>query len=40
LVLHVGTPIDALSKLKFFKKHLTPFGGSFFFDPREEAKAA
>ena len=38
LVLHVGTTVDALSKLKFFKKHLTPFGGSFIFQP--EAKAA
>jgi len=39
LVLHVGTPIDALSKLKFFKKHLTPFGGSFVFYP-DAVKAA
>lgn len=39
LVLHVGTTVDALSKLKFFKKHLTPFGGSFLFDPKERKAA-
>lgn len=33
LVLSVGTTIDALSKLKFFKKHLTPFGGAFLYRP-------
>lgn len=37
LVLSVGTTVDALSKLKFFKKHLTPFGGSFLFNPAEAA---
>lgn len=40
VVLHVGTTVDALSKLKFFKKHLTPFGGSFLFNPASEARAA
>ena len=40
LVFSVGSPIDALSKLKFFKKHLTPFGGSFLFDPKTEKRAA
>lgn len=40
LVLNVGTAVDALSKLKFFKKHLTPFGGSFLFDPAAERRAA
>lgn len=38
LVLQVGTTVDALSKLKFFKKHLTPFGGAFLFRP--DARAA
>ena len=37
LVFAVGTTVDTLSKLKFFKKHLTPFGGSFIFDPRMAA---
>lgn len=40
LVFQVGTTVDTLSKLKFFKKHLTPFGGSFIFDPAAEAMAA
>lgn len=32
-VLRVGTSADALAKLKFFKKHLTPFGGAFVYMP-------
>jgi GNAT superfamily N-acetyltransferase len=39
-VLQVGTTIDALSKLRFFKKHMTPFGGAFIYIPQREAKAA
>lgn len=37
LVLQVGTTVEALSKLKFFKKHLTPFGGAFIFQPERVA---
>lgn len=37
LVFSVGTTVDALSKLKFFKKHMTPFGGSFIFRPEKVA---
>lgn len=33
VVLSVGTTVDALSKLKYFRKHLTPFGGSFIYQP-------
>lgn len=40
VVLHVGTTVDALSKLKFFKKYLQPFGGSFIFQPALEKEAA
>ena len=40
MVLSVGTTVDALPKLRFFKKHLTPFGGSFIFMPDVHAKAA
>jgi|TARA_R100001086_G_C11832837_1_gene257031 GNAT superfamily N-acetyltransferase len=32
-VLHVGTTVNAWAKLKFFRKHLTPFGGSFVYMP-------
>lgn len=37
LVLSVGTTPDALSRLKFFRKHLTPCGGAFLFNPMKEA---
>lgn len=33
----VSTTVDTLSKLKFFKRHLTPFGGAFIFEPKKEA---
>lgn len=33
VVLSVGTTVDALSKLKYFRKHLTPFGGAFIYQP-------
>lgn len=33
VVLSVGTTVDALSKLKYFRKHLTPFGGAFIYKP-------
>jgi len=39
-VLQVGTHVDALSKLKFFKKHMEPFGGAFIYRPNAEMKAA
>jgi GNAT superfamily N-acetyltransferase len=34
VVLSVGTKTDALSKLKYFRKHLTPFGGAFIYEPK------
>lgn len=34
LVLSVGTDIDAIPKIRFMRKHLTPFGGSFIHKPR------
>jgi len=34
VVLSVGTTVDALSKLKYFRKHLTPFGGAFIYQPK------
>lgn len=33
-VISVGTTVETLSKLKFFKKHLQPFGGSFIHIPK------
>lgn len=33
VVLSVGTKVDSLSKLKFFRKHMTPFGGAFIYQP-------
>jgi GNAT superfamily N-acetyltransferase len=33
VVLSVGTKVDSLSKLKFFRKHMTPFGGAFIYEP-------
>lgn len=34
VVISVGTTIETLPKLKFFKKHLKPFGGSFIHIPK------
>lgn len=39
-VLQVGSTVDTLSKLRFFKKHLTPFGGAFVYMPEKQARAA
>lgn len=33
VVLQVASTVDTLSKLKFFRRHLTPFGGAFVFMP-------
>lgn len=37
LILSVGTTPASLWRLQYFKKRLTPFGGSFVFDPKREA---
>jgi GNAT superfamily N-acetyltransferase len=34
VVLQVSSTVDTLSKLKFFKRHLTPLGGAFIHMPR------
>lgn len=33
LVLSVGTDIDPIPKIRFMRKHMEPFGGSFIFKP-------
>jgi len=33
-VISVGTTVETLPKLKFFKKHMKPFGGSFIHIPK------
>lgn len=39
-VLSVGTTVDTLEKLRFFRKHLQPFGGSFVYLPDVVVSAA
>lgn len=40
LVLSVGTDIAPLPKIRFMRKHMNPFGGSFIHKPRMAEKAA